>query len=59
LFSLDTVVITPHTAYYSEEAIGTVRRFAAAEVVRVITGQPPVSPVNAGELVDARWTRFR
>ena len=57
LLGLDNVVITPHAAYYSEEAIDTVRRFAAEEVVRVLTGQPPVSPVNAGELVEARWSR--
>jgi len=57
LFGLDNVVITPHTAYYSEEAIGTVRNFPAEEVVRVLTGQPPLSPVNAGELVEARWSR--
>ena len=46
-----------HGAYYSEEAIGTVRRFAAEEVVRVVSGRPPLSPVNAGELVQARWSR--
>jgi D-3-phosphoglycerate dehydrogenase len=28
LFGLDNVVITPHAAYYSDEAIGTVRNFA-------------------------------
>jgi D-3-phosphoglycerate dehydrogenase len=54
LFGLDNVVITPHAAYYSEEAISTVRHFAAEEVVRVLTGQPPVSPVNADELAGAR-----
>jgi D-3-phosphoglycerate dehydrogenase len=57
LFSLDNVVITPHAAYYSEEAISTVRHFAAEEVARVLTGQAPLSPVNAGELVEARWSR--
>ena len=57
LFGLDNVVITPHAAYYSEEAIGTVRNFAAEEVVRVLTGQPPLSPVNAGELAEARSSR--
>jgi D-3-phosphoglycerate dehydrogenase / 2-oxoglutarate reductase len=57
LFSLDNVVITPHAAYYSEEAIGTVRRFAAEEVVRVLTGQRPLSPVNADDLVEPRWSR--
>jgi D-3-phosphoglycerate dehydrogenase len=54
LLTLDNVVITPHAAYYSEESIGTVRRFAAEEVVRVLTGQPPLSPVNANELARAR-----
>jgi D-3-phosphoglycerate dehydrogenase len=57
LFSLDNVVITPHAAYYSEEAVDTVRHFAAEEVVRVLTGLPPLSPVNADDLVDARWAR--
>jgi D-3-phosphoglycerate dehydrogenase len=57
LFSLENVVITPHAAYYSEEAIRTVRQFAAEEVVRVLTGQPPLSPVNAGQLVEAHWSR--
>lgn len=40
------VVVTPHAAYYSEESIHTVRAFAADEAVRVLTGQPPRSPVN-------------
>ncbi|MBO0810449.1 MAG: C-terminal binding protein [Microlunatus sp.] len=55
LFGLDNVIITPHAAYYSEESMITVRRFAAEEVVRVLSGQAPHSPVNAGELVQARW----
>ncbi|MTD57028.1 C-terminal binding protein [Amycolatopsis pithecellobii] len=50
LFSLDNVIITPHAAYYSAEAIHTVREFAAHEVTRVLTGKPPLSPVNAAEL---------
>jgi len=54
LFGLDNVIITPHAAYYSEEAIHTVREFAASEVVRVLTGQPPQSPVNAAQLAGTR-----
>src|SRR5215472_11155539 len=54
LFGLDNVIITPHAAYYSEEAIYTVREFAASEVVRVLTGQPSQSPVNAAQLAGTR-----
>jgi D-3-phosphoglycerate dehydrogenase len=50
LFTLPNFVVTPHAAYYSEEAMHTVRDFAAREVVRVLTGQPPRSPVNADQL---------
>jgi len=46
LFSLDNVIITPHAAYYSEEAMRTVREFAAHEVLRVLSGQAALSPVN-------------
>jgi D-3-phosphoglycerate dehydrogenase / 2-oxoglutarate reductase len=54
LFGLDNVVITPHAAYYSEESLGTLRNFVAEEVVRVLTGEPPLSPVNADELAARR-----
>jgi len=57
LFGLDNVVITPHAAYYSEEAIRTVRDFAAREVVRVLTGTAPRSPVNAAQLAIDRPLR--
>jgi D-3-phosphoglycerate dehydrogenase / 2-oxoglutarate reductase len=50
LFALPNVVMTPHAAYYSEESITTVRDFAAHEVVRVLTGAPPLSPVNASQI---------
>jgi len=46
LFELDNAIITPHAAYYSDEAVRSVREIAANEVVRVLTGQHPLSPVN-------------
>jgi D-3-phosphoglycerate dehydrogenase len=46
LLTLPNLIITPHAAYYSEEAISSVRRIAAEEAVRVLTGQPAHFPVN-------------
>lgn len=46
LFGLPNVIVTPHAAYYSEESIASVRRIAAEEAVRVLSGQPPRYPVN-------------
>ena len=46
LFGLANVIVTPHAAYYSEESIASVRRIAAEEAVRVLSGQPARYPVN-------------
>ena len=46
LFGLENVIITPHAAYYSEQSIQIVRRFASEEAVRVLQGKAPRSPVN-------------
>jgi len=46
LLGLHNVIVTPHAAYYSEESIGLVRRIAAEEAVRVLSGLAPLSPVN-------------
>jgi dihydroxy-acid dehydratase len=46
LFRQDDAIITPHAAYYSEESIRAVREIASSEVVRVLTGRRPLSPVN-------------
>lgn len=46
LFGLSNVIITPHTAYYSEESIQVARKTAAEEVVRVLQGYPPRFGVN-------------
>jgi D-3-phosphoglycerate dehydrogenase / 2-oxoglutarate reductase len=50
LLTLPNCLVTPHVAYYSEESIRQARTFAANEVVRVLRGEPPLSPVNGTEL---------
>ena len=47
LRQMDNVILTPHTAFYSEESVRELQRKAAEEVARVLTGQAPRSPVNA------------
>jgi D-3-phosphoglycerate dehydrogenase len=56
LFQLHNVIITPHAAYYSEESIGAVRRIAAEEAVRVLSGPPALSPVNT---IPAQYARAK
>nr|WP_206316054.1 C-terminal binding protein [Streptomyces sp. C1-2] len=46
LFDLPDVIVTPHAAYYSEEAVTAVRSIATEEAVRVLSGKPPRFPVN-------------
>ena len=50
LLELPNCLVTPHVAYYSEESIRHARTFAANEVVRVLRGESPLSPVNSAEL---------
>ena len=42
----DRIWITPHSAWYSEESMEDMRTRGAEEVVRVLQGQKPRSPVN-------------
>jgi len=46
LVSLDNIIVTPHAAFYSERSIQELRRRATREVVRVLQGLEPASPVN-------------
>jgi D-3-phosphoglycerate dehydrogenase len=46
LFQFDNVVLTPHVAWYSEEASHDLKRKAAEEAANVVLGSPPRNPVN-------------
>ncbi|MDA8219658.1 MAG: C-terminal binding protein [Dehalococcoidales bacterium] len=46
LFELDNLILTPHSAFYSEESLIDLETLPAEEVARVLTGRRPVSPVN-------------
>jgi len=41
-------VLTPHTAWYSEEAFIENFHKAAGEIVRALRGEPPINPAPAG-----------
>lgn len=46
LLQLDNAVVTPHAAWYSEEAVASLQQKAAEEAVRVLVGEKPKNPVN-------------
>ena len=43
------VVMTPHSAWYSEEAMHDLKRLLAEDVLRVLQGKPPRCPVRDPE----------
>ncbi len=47
LWKLDNVLMTPHSAWYSEEALVELHRKAAEEAARVLRGEPPMYAVQA------------
>jgi D-3-phosphoglycerate dehydrogenase len=46
LLQLPNCIVTPHTAWYSEQAVDEVKRSSATEIARVLSGQKPHFPVN-------------
>jgi D-3-phosphoglycerate dehydrogenase len=46
LFGRDNVILTPHMSFYSVESLIELQTKAAEEVVRVLTGQLPLNPIN-------------
>jgi D-3-phosphoglycerate dehydrogenase len=47
LIGRDNVILTPHTAFYSVEALNELQTKCASDVARVLCGEPPVYPVKA------------
>ena len=46
LMTVPGVVVTDHTAWYSEQSVADLQREAAEEIARVFSGQPPLNWVN-------------
>jgi D-3-phosphoglycerate dehydrogenase len=46
LVGRDNVILTPHTAFYSVEALNELQTKCATDVARVLSGEPPVYPVK-------------
>ncbi len=46
LLNRDNVILTPHTGFYSEDALLELQTKAAEEVARVLSGEAPHYPVN-------------
>lgn len=46
LLNRDNVILTPHTAFYSVDALLDLQSKAAQDVARVLAGERPVYPVN-------------
>jgi D-3-phosphoglycerate dehydrogenase / 2-oxoglutarate reductase len=47
LIGRDNVILTPHTAFYSVEALDELQTKCATDVARVLSGETPVYPVKA------------
>jgi D-3-phosphoglycerate dehydrogenase len=48
LLNRDNVILTPHTAFYSVEALEELQTKCAGDVARVLSGEKPVYPVKIG-----------
>lgn len=50
LYQLDNVILTPHSAYYSERSVDTVRRQTLLQAIRVLRGLRPEVVANPAVL---------
>ena len=54
LVALDNVIVTPHTAFFSQEAVLELEERAAGEVAKVLRGEMPDNPFNPEVLSHSR-----
>jgi D-3-phosphoglycerate dehydrogenase len=54
LFGRENVILTPHMSFYSLESLIDLQRKAAEEVVRVLSGNAPLNPLNPEALQSGR-----
>jgi D-3-phosphoglycerate dehydrogenase / 2-oxoglutarate reductase len=54
LFGRENVILTPHMSFYSVESLIDLQRKAAEEVVRVLSGDAPLNPLNPEALQSSR-----
>lgn len=54
LLSMPNVILTPHSAYHSLESVEELRHTVVADVVGVLSGSPPLNPVNSVAAIGAR-----
>ncbi len=47
LLGRDNVIVTPHTAFYSIEALDELQSKCASDVARVLSGEKAVYPISA------------
>src|SRR6185437_8235630 len=47
LLGHDNVILTPHTAFYSVEALAELQTKCAGDVARVLSGEKAVYPISA------------
>jgi len=55
LLKLANAVVTPHLAWYSEEAIRSLQLGVAQEAARLLRGEPPLHAVNKQALRDKKF----
>ena len=59
LLTLDNVVVTAHSAFYSEQSVATLARCPVIEVTRVMRGEWPSNLINpqVHDKFKRKWSR--